>query len=123
MGLDMYMRKVPLKAAIDDFNFDDDFRNDELFYWRKHPNLHGWMEDLYRKKGGTSESFNICYVRLTEEDLNSLEQDILSNKLPETSGFFFGESRPESKYRDLEFIALARETLAKGYALYYTSWW
>ena len=24
----------------------------EIAYWRKHPNLHGWMEDLYYKKGG-----------------------------------------------------------------------
>jgi hypothetical protein len=30
----------------------------ELAYWRKHPNLHGWMEQLYRAKGGTAEDFS-----------------------------------------------------------------
>ncbi|ODR91767.1 hypothetical protein A8M32_08600 [Sinorhizobium alkalisoli] len=27
-----------------------------LHYWRKHPNLHGWMERLYREEGGTQIS-------------------------------------------------------------------
>jgi hypothetical protein len=27
----------------------------ELAYWRKHPSLHGWMEHLFRAKGGTAE--------------------------------------------------------------------
>lgn len=34
----------------------------ELHYWRKHPNLHGWMEQLYRDKGGAEEIFNCAAV-------------------------------------------------------------
>jgi hypothetical protein len=30
----------------------------ELHYWRKHPNLHGWMEQHYREKGDSAKSFN-----------------------------------------------------------------
>ena len=44
----------------------------ELYYWRKHPDHHGWMEELYRSKGGTEKSFNGDQVVLTEKDLDEL---------------------------------------------------
>ena len=56
MGLDMYASTL-VQAPKSDVDFDG---NDaiELHYWRKHPNLHGWMESLYYEKGGTAGSFN-----------------------------------------------------------------
>ena len=98
---------------------------EELAYWRKHHDLHGWMERLYRAKGGDKESFNCVPVRLTEFDLDQLLNDILNHALPETQGFFFGTNPPddESMKNDIEFITNARIAIADGDAVYYDSWW
>ena len=129
MGLDMYAWRVKAEDAIGDFeiarNEDETGKVEEMFYWRKHHDLHGWMERLYRAKGGTKESFNCVSVRLTMEDLQSLEHDVLNNKLPETQGFFFGTNPPDqySMEQDMKFIAEAKTAIAMGDAVYYDSWW
>ena len=89
---------------------------------RKHPNLHGWMEHLYRAKGGTAEDFNCVNLQLDAADLDALEHAVRSRTLPPTTGFFFGltGAAPED---DLAFITRARDALARGEAVYYTSWW
>jgi hypothetical protein len=131
MGLDMfaYRTKVQISKPVDfqdevypsDENNED--RNSELMYWRKHPNLHGWMGNLYYEKQGKKDSFNCAPVELTSEDLDRLEKDVLENRLPHTDGFFFGESRPGINEKDLEFIKLAREAIAEGERVFYDSWW
>lgn len=103
MGLDMYAcaTRKPLNSAVD---FKADTAN-ELHYWRKHPNLHGWMEALYREKGGSADEFNCVSVALTREDLDRLEADVRAKCLPYTTGFFFGESDGTEIHDDLSFIA------------------
>ena len=95
----------------------------EIAYWRKHPDLHGWMEQLYRKKGGTEDSFNGDPVLLTEEDIDNLKIAVLTRTLPSTSGFFFGASKQEINFADLEFIEKAKEAIKEGYTIYYDSSW
>ena len=95
----------------------------EIAYWRKHPDLHGWMERLYREKGGEEESFNGSVLVLTLEDLDRLEEDILRKNLPKTSGFFFGQSDDEISLYDLEFVLNAREAIREGDTVYYDSSW
>lgn len=123
MGLDMYAYKTKAKPATEvDFstkNFDEV----EIHYWRKHPNLHGWMESLYNEKGGKSDSFNCVPVILSGEDLDILEQDIKDGTLPNTSGFFYGNSDGSEIEDDLNFVADAKQAIAEGYTIYYTSWW
>jgi len=129
MGLDMYAWRVKAEDAISDFeiarNEEDSTKVEEMFYWRKHHDLHGWMERLYRAKGGTKESFNCVPVQLSMADLNALENDVLNNLLPETQGFFFGTNPPDdySKNQDMEFIGKAKVAIAAGDAVYYDSWW
>ena len=124
MGLDMYAFTTKFKPKTPvDFKIADDVTITELFYWRKHPNLHGWMEQLYRSKGGEGSDFNGDKVALTLADLDALEAAIREEVLPETTGFFFGESRPEEKNSDFEFIDLARKAIAQGLTVYYDSWW
>ncbi len=95
----------------------------ELACWRKHPNLQGWMEALYHKKGGEG-SFNCEEVELTASDIDDLEVAIKGQDLPETSGFFFG-SDADDYYRemDYEFIFDAKEYINAGYTVVYDSWW
>lgn len=121
MGLDMYAYttgKKPKKLV----DFDDDSHT-ELHYWRKHPNLHGWMEDLYWAKGGASDSFNCVNVLLDRDDLDDLERAIHEKQLPQTEGFFFGETDGSEVEGDLLFVANARAAIAAGAYVYYTSWW
>lgn len=122
MGLDMYAyaRKGKLPAPCD---FDQDETDERLHYWRKHPDLHGWMFDLYMEKGGNSLQFNCDTVELTAADLDRLEEAITGQKLPNTQGFFFGESSADDAADDLAFVKKAREAIGAGKAVYYTSWW
>jgi len=123
MGLDMYAFSTKAKPNKEvDFETTN-FNPQEVHYWRKHPNLHGWMQKLYEYKGGTSDSFNGDCVILTEDDLNDLEKDIKNGALPNTSGFFFGNSDGDEVDDDLKFIENAREMLGEGRTVYYTSWW
>lgn len=119
MGLDMcaFRTNTPIPAV--DFNPEEE--NDaQIAYWRNHPNLHGWMEQLYRSKGGRVGSFSCTQVRIDAADLDALEKALSENALPETKGFHFGEARPEL---DRAFIAAARAALAEGDFVYYDSWW
>lgn len=140
MGLDMYAYRVaddgrrPLPDVDAQFTNDDrtsDLNGDPVFrmidkdfyYWRKHPDLHGWMRRLYEQKGGTDPQFNCNNVRLMIEDLDDLEIAIRFGILPPTSGLFFGISSPECREDDLMFIARARDAISEGDAIYYSSWW
>ena len=97
----------------------------DLQYCRKHNALQGWMENLYRYKGG-KESFNCVAIQLTSGDLDRLEEDVCLRQLPVTQGFFYGADTSQDDYnfdRDLEFIAKAREKDKEGYRVYYSSSW
>jgi hypothetical protein len=95
----------------------------ELHYWRKHPNLHGWMTELYFAKGGRDKKFNCVNLLLTPADIDQLEIAIRQEKLPYTTGFFFGESDGSEVADDLAFIAKAREAMAQELFVFYTAWW
>ena len=127
MGLDMYAYSLPKDddRPCVDFDLDDigDEERRRLHYWRKHPNLHGWMAGRYYEKGGSDDDFNVNTVELTAADINALERAILGNTLPQTTGFFFGETTGEEREDDLEFIRKAREEFAKGRTIAYYAWW
>jgi hypothetical protein len=95
----------------------------KLHNWRKHPDLHGWMEALYNEKGGKDEGFNLTPVLLTASDLERLEAAIVDGNLPETDGCFFGESGGSERDDDLECVAKARAALAEGLTVFYAAWW
>lgn len=99
----------------------------KLAYWRKFNALHGWMERLYRSKGGTDESFNCDTVRLEVQDIAVLESMALAKALVPVNGFFFGDSTTPFSDEDrdgvLNFVKLAKQVLAEGDAVAYDSWW
>ena len=114
IGLDQYAHKI---VAHDTDN------REEIAYWRKHPNLQGFMEQLWREKGGEGE-FNCVDVELTLDDLEELEASVEGAELPETDGFFFGDNSDDYyREQDLEFIADASKAIEQGYKVVYTSWW
>ena len=123
MGLDQYATARRGEAKTDDEGFKYYEDSMELAYWRKHPNLQGWMEELYREKGGEQE-FNCVDLELTLEDLDALEGSLDEEALPETAGFFFGtDSSDHYSEADREFIVQARAAIKQGYTVIYSSWW
>ena len=138
MGLDMYAYTAARAGQQNEYyegaEWDAELKESvnskvtkprELAYWRKHPNLHGWMEQLWQKKNSEDmSSFNGIELELTHKDLDELEYAVTHNQLPATGGFFFGNNADEH-YRksDLEFVRNARAELFLGLKVFYNSSW
>ena len=136
MGLDMYAYCAARAGQQRDFYEDSQWdetlkeavnpkveRPREIAYWRKHPNLHGWMHRLWNEKGNTGD-FNGDELELTWDDLERLEHVIKNNQLPSTTGFFFGENADDHyKRQDLEFIREAKAEIFTGLKVFYNSSW
>lgn len=142
MGLDMYAYTAARAGQQRDYyegaEFDTESKDyvnktvsrpREIAYWRKHPNLHGWMERLWQAKGrpGVTDpdsTFNGIELELNYDDLELLELDVIAGRLPSTSGFFYGNDA-DDYYRDhdLEFIKNARAELFMGLRVFYNSSW
>jgi hypothetical protein len=119
MGLDMYAY-----VANKEQSHHSDSDSQEIAYWRKHPNLHGWMERLAKSKNLDYDTFNGVELELTFDDIMQLEKDIHHGNLPSTTGFFFGEPSDEYyKEQDLEFIYEAKSRLFLGQRVFYNSSW
>ena len=150
MGLDMYAYTASRAGQYDEWwtgaklnSKTTEFENPaltkptELAYWRKHPNLHGWMDRLWREKhyqtqptdasepvDPDSDTFNGIELELTGEDLDRLEHDVTQGLLSDPSGFCFGTASDEYyKPQDLEFIKTARMNLFLGLRVFYNSSW
>jgi len=129
-----------LKVELEEDDFDEEDFDEELnkayeefFYWRKHPAIHNWMEELYVQRGG-KETFNGIFLYLSKEDLKNLKKDIVKKKLNyEATGFFFGKSlNPHTQEglsqlkRDLEFVNLSLQEIKNNSNvtfIYDSSWW
>jgi len=88
MGLDMYLNG---RAFLWKEERRDGYRlrevEIELGYWRKHPNLHGYIVQHFA--GGK----DLCQdIPLTAENMIQIVAAIQDKALPETTGFFFGSS-------------------------------
>jgi hypothetical protein len=121
MGLDQYAY-IASKANTE---WDDSSRQD-VSYWRKHPNLQGWMEQLAQEKGVQYDTFNGVELELTWEDIDKLEKDIKSGQVSElgTTGFFFGDPSDEHyREQDLEFCVNAKAELFLKRKVFYNSSW
>ena len=138
MGLDMYAYVANRAGQQSEFyetaEFDEttkDYVNKtvtkpaEIAYWRKHPSLHGWMEQLWQKKNPEDMStFNGIELELTWEDVDELEQAVRHGQLPFTEGFFFGKPADNVYYEeDLKFCVNAKAELFLGFKVFYNSSW
>lgn len=109
MGLDMYLTgekrlwadRGPGKDLTQD-GYKVESVHLELGYWRKHPNLHGYIVTNFA--GGVDECQDID---LGEGNLEELIAAVADGELPRTSGFFFGESDGSEKDGDLRILRAA----------------
>ena len=95
MGLDMYLEGDKYyKENFDEPKnnlMEDGFRLKtkrlDLGYWRKHPNLHGYIVKQF------ANSKDDCHdIELGADDIQTIIEAIKGDSLPETAGFFFGQS-------------------------------
>ena len=140
MGLDQYAYVAAKAGSYDEYWGDGNYEKKdddptklrkptELAYWRKHPNLQGWMERLWVEKNPGSEEevkypFNNVELELTWDDLDRLEADVKAGNLPKTRGFFFGDDSDDHyKQDDLNFIKAAKAEVFLGLKVFYNSSW
>lgn len=131
MGLDMYLTgskyhskhnnqgKVIEREMVDGFPVKE--TRLELGYWRKHPNLHGFIVNEF------AEGKDNCQeIELTREDCLKIAKAIENDNLPDTSGFFFGDSAWHKKEANVEVFRKAAEWLGEKdwtkTVIYQASW-
>ena len=89
MGLDMYLNGR--MSLYDSKEKSGDFvvrsKELELGYWRKHPDLHGYIVKNYAKGVDDCKP-----IKLDIEALEDILEAVKENNLPLTEGFFFGSS-------------------------------
>ena len=122
---DEFNQTAELDATTNEFVSKTVTKPVELAYWRKHPSLHGWMEQLWqRKKPEDMSTFNGVELELTWEDIDELEQAVRHGQLPFTEGFFFGKPADNAYYEeDLKFCLNAKAELFLGLKVFYNSSW
>lgn len=117
MGLDMYFYSVPKGQE------PSEGKGEEIFYFRKHSDLHGWLEKQWHENLGRSEEFNCVYMEITPDILSRLK-DYLNNPAKEKCrGFFWGESTEENWRETRELIPRLEEIINSGDRVFYYSWW
>lgn len=115
----------------------------EFAYWRKHHDLHGFFEQQWQnagnpgiEKGDKTPVFNCIKFTLTKDILLGCIDAIKNDKLPPTTGFFFGDGdyydpavwggntqAVEQKQSDINIFKQAIQRLDDGVHIYYDSWW
>jgi hypothetical protein len=108
----------PAELPGDIVKLNEEFQEHMAFFQQK------ILESALEFADDNDYVFNCDYIRLTESDLDQLEEAINRGELPPTTGFFFGDNADEHyKEQDLKFIADARDAMAMGFQVYYTSDW
>jgi hypothetical protein len=108
MGLDMYLtgEKFVMSLKLQEDGFRLRSKTLELGYWRKHPNLHGYIVQTFA--GGKDECQEID---LGVPQFRAIIAAVKAQELPDTAGFFFGVS-DSSQERMEEDIAIFEKALA-----------
>ncbi len=133
MGLDMYVRKVITPGILADGTRDiNEDHTEEIAYWRKHPDLHGFIMENFWSPSDENPDGNVERIPLTVERVDKIMDAVRSHTLPFTSGFFFGRSyfpeddvsiRAEIDAEDLAKWAKVREAILAGDEVFYLAWW
>ena len=100
MGLDMYLTGGRYFNRYDRPRKRGELESEQyhLGYWRKHPNLHGYIVQTFAD--GKDECQIIC---LEPDDIRTVIAAVKAANLPDTTGFFFGSSdtSPECIAKDI----------------------
>ena len=117
MGLDQYLYAI----SMEDWNEQRFTNAEELGHWRKHPNLHGWFQNLWRQRNGTTRPLRHEKVVVRLPGLAGLASAVIKNELPYCEGEYFGTSEDSDSQlsADLEIIQDAVIAARQGKVVYY----
>lgn len=133
MGLDMYLhgnkyhwtdwQKPPDQRRPMEDGFELSEKTLQLGYWRKHPNLHGYIVQTFAHNIDNCEP-----IDLSADDLQKIIDAVARNALPYTEGFFFGVSDGTERDEDIRIFTAALEWLRTketgvSRAVYYRASW
>lgn len=125
MGLDQYFYVVPKDFPVGELGEED-------YYYRKHADLQGKIEEIWRRETKSTEDFNCVNFELTPEILDELveygkskcEEAKENGYKPGYGGFFWGEGRVEEWHRFFaEAAEMKRAITEHGQKVIYSSWW
>lgn len=95
-------------------------KEEEIGYWRKHPNLHGFIVNNF------ADGIDECQrIDLSLDDMIDIIDAVKNNDLPSTTGFFFGYSDDSRDTETLEIFRRAVELANSNpeYKFYYQASW
>jgi hypothetical protein len=112
MGLDQYLNGRKFYGRYNDHpRTEDGFVIEEiqiaLGYWRKHPNLHGYIVKEFNDGNDNCQD-----IELTAEQIKQIIEAVQEDKLPTTEGFFFGHSDGSEQQETLDILGRALGWLA-----------
>jgi hypothetical protein len=107
MGLDMYLNgEKYFYGRREEGKHPKTGEIYELAYWRKHPDLHGFIVETF------AESVDNCQrIWLSDENIETIIKAVKDGSLPKTEGFFFGTSENDEAQRN-EDVQLLEDALA-----------
>lgn len=109
MGLDMYLTGKRVIHNRRDAKHELIEERFQLGYWRKHPNLHGYIVESFA--AGEDDCRKIV---LSIEDILQILTAVKEERLPYTDGFFFGESDGTEKEQDIAIFTDALRWLLES---------
>jgi hypothetical protein len=101
MGLDMYLtgEKYFHSRGWPEKRGQKKAERFDLGYWRKHPNLHGYIVEQF------ADGEDDCReIDLEADDIRQIIAAVEADELPATSGFFFGTTDGSEKPEDLQIF-------------------
>lgn len=124
MGLDMYIFGEEPEQPRGTFGSYSEkrghFMAKELAYWRKHPNLHGYIVQTLANGVDECQHIDLDAVSIREA-IGAIQR----REMPETEGFFFGKSDSSQDEPSIEALRRVLTWLeAKpGRRVYYQASW
>lgn len=110
MGLDMYLTaEIYFMGDRLDGSYRKKAECFDAGYWRKHPDLHGYIVQEFAD--GEDNCQPIC---LDKDRIEQIMDAVKKQELPKTTGFFFGESDNDAAQieEDLKIFQKALDWLA-----------
>ena len=139
MGLDQHL--YSMEQDIDPNTMYDNYVDgtiDDVGYWRKHPDLHGYIEALWVEAGHPGadspvedggfgwSTFNGVPFELSEEDILNIIECSKKGSFGEydnTTGFFFGETCDRHHTDTIVIMTEALKLKRQGKKIVYNSSW
>lgn len=124
MGLDMWFEAFPANVTEEVLNSEEKpCEGQEVAYFRKHSDLHGWLTEKWLERHPEETDFNTSYMEITPELLSQMADYANQSEHEHHQGFFWGQSYDSDWERTKEVCEQIKDILDEGRKVFYYSWW